>query len=224
MAKDPAFLFYPGDWLGGTMTFNRHQKGCYIDLLMAQFNSGPLSILEIQDILGQDFDLFWERKLKDKFKVDEKGNFYNKRLFEEQNRRKNFSESRRKNKASVNHMNDHMNDHMNTHMETETETINENKTLIENLTTRSLNFQNMWNNWIRFRHEIKKPYKSQQAIEGQLKSLAKHDDFIACQMIQKSINNQWQGIFELDEKDKQKIYGGNNKKPSEFTEGGFGNL
>ena len=29
MAKDPTFLFYTGDWLGGTMVLTRHQKGCY---------------------------------------------------------------------------------------------------------------------------------------------------------------------------------------------------
>ena len=27
MAKDPAFLFYPGDWLGGTMGMTLEEKG-----------------------------------------------------------------------------------------------------------------------------------------------------------------------------------------------------
>lgn len=39
MAKDPAFLFYPGDWLGGTMGMSLTQKGAYFHLLMVQFNN-----------------------------------------------------------------------------------------------------------------------------------------------------------------------------------------
>lgn len=97
MAKDPAFLFYPGDWLGGTMTFTRHHKGAYIDLLMCQFNGGRMSLLDVKTVLGEtDFNDFWECKLKKKFKVDENGFFYNEKLENETAKRKNFTESRRK--------------------------------------------------------------------------------------------------------------------------------
>ena len=60
MGKDPAFLFYPGDWLGGTMTFSRSHKGAYMDLLMCQFNGGHMSLLDIQIVLGSDFEKMWE--------------------------------------------------------------------------------------------------------------------------------------------------------------------
>jgi len=40
--KDPAVLWYWNDWGGGTRTMSRQLKGCYMDLLEAQFNSGPL--------------------------------------------------------------------------------------------------------------------------------------------------------------------------------------
>jgi uncharacterized protein YdaU (DUF1376 family) len=98
MARDPAFLWYPGDWLGGTMTFTRHEKGAYMDLLMAQFNNGKISQEEIKTILGNDdFDKIWEGKLKKKFKKNGDGLFYNEKLDYEVNRRKNFVESRRQN-------------------------------------------------------------------------------------------------------------------------------
>lgn len=87
-AKDPAFLFYPGDWMGGTMTLTRHQKGCYIDLLIAQFNDGPLSFETIKIVLGQD-QAMWT-VLSKKFKQDSSGNFYNERLAAEIEKRKNF--------------------------------------------------------------------------------------------------------------------------------------
>lgn len=90
--KDPAFLFYPGDWMGGTMVLNRHQKGCYIDLLIAQFNNGPLSLETIKTILGQD-QANWT-VLSKKFKQDSKGNFFNERLVTEIEKRKKFCESK----------------------------------------------------------------------------------------------------------------------------------
>ena len=56
MAKDPAFLFYPGDWMGGVSTFTRAHKGAYMDVLMAQHNNGHLSIEDIEIVLGSDFE------------------------------------------------------------------------------------------------------------------------------------------------------------------------
>jgi len=108
MASDPAFLFYPGDWLGGTMTFTRHQKGAYIDLLMAQFNQFALSIEDIRYILGLDFEVIWEVKLRSKFEVEpDTGLFFNRKLREEMLKRKMFCTSRKNNKSGKNqHSND----------------------------------------------------------------------------------------------------------------------
>lgn len=188
MAKDPAFLFYPGDWLGGTMTFSRSQKGAYIDLLMSQFNQGRLSLEDIKDVLGSDFDTMWERKLKSKYKVDEKGFFYNERLDLEQQKRKNFSESRRKNKG---HMTDHMTDHMSNHME------DENKDVIENIIRTEL--ETKIEEFYAFRKEMKKPILN--ASKGQflntLTKLSGGQEGIAIEILNQSIANGWQGIFEL---------------------------
>jgi|SRR6185369_1900319 len=107
MAKDPAFLFYPGDWQGGTVTFSRHLKGCYIDLLVAQFNNGSLSLDEIKTVLGSDFGQTWPT-LQKKFKVDSNGLFYNEKLLTESIKRKDFSKSRRKNLEGSTHMGSHM--------------------------------------------------------------------------------------------------------------------
>jgi len=43
MAKDPAFLFYTGDFSTGTQFFSDEQVGKYIRLLMAQHQHGRLS-------------------------------------------------------------------------------------------------------------------------------------------------------------------------------------
>jgi hypothetical protein len=89
MAKDPAILWYWNDWQGGTIAFSRHLKGCYMDLLHAQFNIGRLSLSEIKIVLGVDFSQ-WEI-LKKKFMQDENGNFYNERIEVEKTKRENFS-------------------------------------------------------------------------------------------------------------------------------------
>ncbi len=91
--KDPAVLWYWNDWGGGTRTMSRHLKGCYMDLLEAQFNSGPLSLEEIRTVLGQD-QAAWT-VLSKKFKQDENGLFYNERLEAEKAKRKEFSNQQR---------------------------------------------------------------------------------------------------------------------------------
>lgn len=102
--KDPAFLFYPGDWVGGTLLLNRAQKGAYMDLLIAQFNNGPLTLEEIKTMLGADFGLW--NSLSKKFTFMD-GRYYNERLEIEKNKRSNYTASRRSN---AKHMHKHMED------------------------------------------------------------------------------------------------------------------
>lgn len=126
--KDPAFLFYPNDYLGGTLGLTFEQKGAYIELLMMQFNRGHMTYDMIGQMLGQSIDNIWF-SIKDKFKIDDNGLYFNERLEIEQNKRKAFSESRRNNISGVNQHSkkgekqkkEHKNKvgHMTTHMEDE---------------------------------------------------------------------------------------------------------
>jgi len=97
MAKDPAMLWYWSDWHSGTTLMSRFLKGCYMDVLHAQFNHGHLSLEEIKTCLGSDFGTTWPA-LQKKFKQDEHGLFFNERLEEEKNKRKAFTDSRRNNR------------------------------------------------------------------------------------------------------------------------------
>ena len=96
MSTDPAVLWYFNDWAGGTITLSRFHKGCYADLLHAQFNTGHLSIDDIKTVLGSDFGSSWPA-LQKKFVQDDEGLYFNKRLDFELNKRKNYSNSRKKN-------------------------------------------------------------------------------------------------------------------------------
>jgi len=99
-SKDPALLFYPGDWTQGTLLFTREQKGAYLDLLVTQFNNGHLSLDDIRQVLGPDFDKMWECRLSRKFKTDVNGLFFNERWEYEMLRRKKFTQSRKNNLSS----------------------------------------------------------------------------------------------------------------------------
>ena len=101
MAKDPAFLFYPNDYLGGTLGLTFEEKGAYIEILMMQFNRGHMTKDMICHMLGQRMDMIWS-KIAEKFKIDENGCYYNERLEYEQNKRKTFTESRRNNVKGTN--------------------------------------------------------------------------------------------------------------------------
>jgi uncharacterized protein YdaU (DUF1376 family) len=123
MSKDPAFLFYPGDWLGGTLGMTFEEKGAYMELLMMQFNRGHMTSHMIGQVVGQ----LWVT-LEVKFVQDEKGRWYNARLEEEQNKRKTFVDSRKNNISGLNQYTKktgHMKGHTTSHMENED--VNENK-------------------------------------------------------------------------------------------------
>jgi len=116
--KDPAFLFYPNDYIGGTLGMTLEQKGAYIELLMAQFNRGHMTKDMIGQVLGQKSDLWII--LEDKFKIDSENKYFNERLEIEQNKRKDYTDSRRNNKSGNNQYTKKevkINGHMIPHME-----------------------------------------------------------------------------------------------------------
>src|SRR5690348_10699589 len=124
MAKSPAFLFYPNDWLGGTMGMSFEEKGAYMELLMMQFNRGHMT----EDMIGHAVGQLWGR-IKHKFIQDEQGLWFNERLDSEQKKRSEYVNSRKNNKLGKNqysnnkkregHMDGHMSEAMTSHMENE---------------------------------------------------------------------------------------------------------
>lgn len=82
-SKDPAFLFYPKDWLQGTAKLFHAEKGVYIDLLAHHHQDGflPIDVKRLAKICGitqVEFEEIWT-VLKDKF-YEEGGKLFNKKL------------------------------------------------------------------------------------------------------------------------------------------------
>ena len=90
--KDPAFLFYSSDFLSGVMDLDMEERGQYITLLCAQHQKGHLSEKTTRLLVGS-----CSVSVLEKFQKDSEGNFFNKRLDEEIEKRIKFTESRKNN-------------------------------------------------------------------------------------------------------------------------------
>lgn len=97
MAKDPAFLFYYQDFLVGTQLMSAEEVGLYIRILCHLADKGKLSEKHMKNICnGYEFT----DSLKEKLSTDENGFYFNKRLQEEVEKRRNYTESRRLNRLN----------------------------------------------------------------------------------------------------------------------------
>lgn len=94
MAKDPAFLFYPGDFNTGTQFFTDDQVGKYMRLLMAQHQHGHLTQEQVLHICKS-----YDKHVMAKFVQDSDGLWFNERLETEILKRKNFVKSRSENRT-----------------------------------------------------------------------------------------------------------------------------
>lgn len=84
MSKDPAFLFYPKDWLQGTSQMMPDEKGVYIDLLSHQHQEGdlPAETKRLARMVGlgeADFLQIWDT-LKSKFILTDNNRLINRKL------------------------------------------------------------------------------------------------------------------------------------------------
>lgn len=213
MAKDPAFLFYPGDWLGGTMLLTRHQKGCYIDLLMAQFNSGPLSLDHIKTVLGQD-QAMWT-VLREKFKTDNSGRFFNEKLATEIEKRKAYTASLANRGQGRKKSSDYSSEiHQSIHTEDVNDNGNKNKGIggsgekgwVKDLCypTDNEDFMTSWANWKRHLAEIKKPYQTFSSEQGALQFLGEFAEEVAIEILKEATRCGWKNLQKPTKKENGK--------------------
>ncbi len=130
MAKDPAVLFYTQDFLVGTLTMSNEQVGKYIRLLCLQHQKGKLTLKDLRQYISEE-----DIEVAEKFEKLSDGFYYNMKLKNETERRKNYSESRRNNRMK--NISKSYDKHMETGTGTETGAENSNlklvtKTITEN--------------------------------------------------------------------------------------------
>jgi hypothetical protein len=208
MAKDPAFLFYSSDFITGVAFMSDEQVGKYIRLLCMQHLHGRLSEKHMMHICKTyDADIFA------KFKKDDNGLYFNQRVEDEINKRKNFTDSRKANRISKKTIiSSTYEKHMSPHMENENENENENKDESKNekkakpkveitMPWTSAKFINYWATWKDYKsqdHKFKfKSAGSEQASLNELVKLSGGHEDTAMNIIMQSMAKGWKGFFEL---------------------------
>lgn len=210
MAKDPAFLFYSSDFLSGISDLTMEERGQYITLLCVQHQKGGLTEKTIRLLVGSvSVDVIA------KFLKDENGNFYNKRLKEETEKRNKFTESRRNNgslggrpkekkkptlKSKKNHMVNHMEDENEDINKKEVEVKIEKKAKIEILEMPD-DFKPLWYEWLEYRKaKKKKPYAGPKWEQIAINNFLETSNFnftTAQQILKQTIEHNWEGLHEL---------------------------
>lgn len=212
MAKDPAVLFYTSDFLTGTLTMSDEQIGKYIKLLCFQHQKGILSEKDMMNICKTYDEEIWA-----KFVKCEEG-YYNKRMREEADKRRAYSESRRNNKLKIKKA-EHMTNISSSyeeHMENENEIVNEhiNKDIIINkektqkikidkepLVFISPDWESLWQGWADYKKtEHRDGYKSaktEQVAINKLVEMSGGDLRKAQEIVKQSIANRWKGLFTI---------------------------
>jgi hypothetical protein len=138
MAKDPAFLFYYQDFAYGTRKMTFEEKGGYIELLCEQADFGHLSLNDIKRALKESFHIW--TNICDKFTQDDNGLYYDKILEEHLDKRRKFTESRRRNL-----MGKHKDKHKEPHMENRNVNGIENKDEKKEGVYKGEDVQKLWN-------------------------------------------------------------------------------
>jgi hypothetical protein len=198
MRKDPAILFYTGDFLNGCTCLTMEERGQYITLLCLQHQSGHLSEKTIRLSVGSvSVDV-----LK-KFKQDNDGNYFNERMQLEIEKRLQFIETRidngskggRPKKPSAK-PNGYPNGKPNGEPKNN---LIENRNINDNIIKSRI--EEKWESWKKYKKdEFKFNYKSElseNAAKKELLNLSENNLEIAIKIIDQSIAHGWKGFFKL---------------------------
>ena len=128
-------MFYPADFLIGTMDMTDEEVGIYIKLLCRQHQKGNINPRLMEGLSPE---------ILSKFRKDNQGNYYNERLKTEMMKRKKYAESRRRNGSKGGRPKKHMENHGETEQkpygkpcENHTENVNENENENEIITIKN---------------------------------------------------------------------------------------
>jgi len=209
MAKDPAFLFYSGDFLTGVQFLTHEQRGKYITLLCMQHQQGHLKEKHMLMVCNeQDTEVF------EKFAKDNDGLYYQPRLELEMTRRANYNAGRRQNLQGHNAP---AQQNKKKAPPGTTTAAKSKATAKQRIKTEdpdpiqkqdavrypfeSSNFKKLWRQWKEYkRREHGFEYASAQSEQAILKKLATMSggrEQAAMEIIAESMANGWKGLFEL---------------------------
>lgn len=107
---------------------NHEQRGKYVSLLCYQHQLGPLTEDQMLSVCGKMDPVVFK-----KFKINDKGLYYNERLEQESSKRSKYTSSRRKN---LTNMSEHMDEHNDVNVSSHMVNTNENEDIKNSNTTK----------------------------------------------------------------------------------------
>jgi hypothetical protein len=211
--KDPAFLFYPGDYLRDTQCLSEPVQVAYDRIMCEHMRDTYISPSRL-NFFTKNFSKEEIAQLLSVIKESPEG-YYIEWVMEGINKRRAYSESRRKNRAGKNQKDDTIMTEVSStyekHMENEIE--DENESVIGKgkegtgekpevvYPFESEAFLEQWAVWKQYRaKEHKFRYKSvmsEQAALAELGALANGSETTAIAIMHQSIAKGWKGFFEL---------------------------
>lgn len=223
MAKDPAFLFYPGDYLRDTQCLSEKAQVAYDRIMCEHMRNICKDVSKIG--ITKDKLNFFIKRLNDDEKNDlmsvlvKSGDIYQiEWVALSICKRKNYSDNRannrrRKNKTHMKTYDDHMEN------ENENEDVNEYEDVNTNGETKKNNnmstakdtediplpfqgpaFAEIWKEWLQNRKEARIKNYTPTGLRRLFKWLsetAAGDEVVAIQIVEQSLTKGWQGLFEL---------------------------
>ncbi len=207
--KDPAFLFYPGDYLRDTQILSEASQVAYDRIMCEHMRNICISQRQLKFITKKLNEEENEELLELLEEVD--GGYQIPWVAESIIKRRAYSESRRKNrlkkpKENKKNISLSYDSHMENEIENENVIINEkgneNKKKVEIVFPFDTDrFMRTWEYWKEYRRDETgfkyKSHISEQASLKKLSELAKGNESDAVNIIFQSIENGWKGFFEL---------------------------
>lgn len=192
--KDPAFLFYSSDFLIDTLLWGDIEVGRWIKLMCFLHQKGHLSYTQVLDIIKDKNSIIFT-----KLKTDEKGLYYNERLDYEIEKRRAYSESRRRNRKNISKT-------YVEHMGNEIVIENVNEYIIKNNYSNDL--KNIIISWLDYKVERKENYKEKgfKSLLTQIKNnVDKYSEEQVIKVINECMASNYKGIiFEKLDKFKKR--------------------
>lgn len=204
--NDPAVLFYTSDFLTGVIDMTMEERGQYITLLCYQHQKGHIKEETIRLLVGS-----CSVNVMKHFIRDEEGNFYNKRMDIEKEKRHNFTESRRENgkkggrpkqekeKPSGKPSENLVDNHKDNLMGNDNENIN-----INNKYYKDIELNNIFIEYLDLRKKLKCK-NTDRAVKLLINELDKYDDKTKVQMISNSIMNSWKSVYPIKESKQKEV-------------------
>lgn len=194
MAKDPAFLLYPQDFLIGCAEMTNEQIGQYFRILCYIHQKGRMTDKTISLLVGSISDI-----VRLKFGLDENGCLVNKRLEEEIQKRANFVKSRKDNGSMGGRPKKQK--PSGKPKQNLPEDVNVNKDVNIIYPYNGEKFKIVWGMWKEYKKkEHGFSYKttiSEQGALDKLKKISNNSEQASIEIIKESISQGWEGFFKL---------------------------